>query len=93
LAGKLLVLARAEELGRGESAGARDPPLAVAWRRRDVQRGAPSSVESWGTGHSRPFASRRGGRLRPGAGGKMKISLYTDEPYRRVERALRHMFN
>jgi hypothetical protein len=76
-----------EGIGGGESAGTRDPPLAVAWRRRELQRVGSSSAGGWGTGRSRPLATRRGRRLQSGAGGKMKMCRYTDGVYRRVVHA------
>jgi hypothetical protein len=88
LAGEDAGFGAREGIGGGESAGTRDPPLAVAWRRRELQRVGSSFAGGWGTGRSRPLARRRGRRLQASAGGKMKKCRYTDGVYRRVVHAL-----
>jgi hypothetical protein len=88
LAGEAAGFGAREGIGGGESAGTRDPPLVVAWRRRELQRVGSSSAGGWGTGQSRPLARRRGRRLQAGAGAKMKMCRYTDGVYRRVVHAL-----
>jgi hypothetical protein len=47
LAGEAAGFGAREGIGGGESAGTRDPPLAVAWRRHELQRVDSSSAGGW----------------------------------------------